>query len=594
MFINKLVMYTSIVFLPFLAAILSGLFGRMLGVKGVYFLNIICILIATLLSFVAFYEVILCNSPISVELFNWINSEHLKISWSFYFDELTVAMLIPVMIVSVLVHIYSIGYMGEDPHVQRFFCYISLFTGLMLVLVSGNNFLVMFLGWEGVGVCSYLLVHFWYTRIAAVKSGMNAMFTNRVGDYFLTIGFFTIFYTFGSLDYAIVFSLAPYINVNVITLIALLLLVGAAAKSAQIGLHIWLPFAMEGDRYEDNYNSIYWIKKNSLYIYNVILFRLKNKKINIFLFNFSFCPHSALQSGDKYISGNSDSRCSMKLNKSNKRRNSLIWVYDINNSILVEKAPFKTKTECAENLGINRGTVRAYLESGKLYKNKWIFSYVILNKEELSKWKIPSKVMEIITGELLGDGYINYNIRTTGKHNGRLEFTFSAKNIEYAKYLKYKALDFICTDSELTPWPNPKKTNKKPTQYWFCTKSLPIFRELHTFWYKKINNKLKKVLPSNIEELITPVSLAHWIMGDGYSANGGVKICTDNFSEEEVLRLINILNKKFELKCTINRRITSKGNLVWRIYISKLCMEKLKELIIPYFIPEMLYKLSIK
>jgi hypothetical protein len=284
----------------------------------------------------------------------------------------------------------------------------------------------------------------------------------------------------------------------------------------------------------------------------------------------------------------------MKLNKSNKRRNSLIWVYDINNSILVEKAPFKTKTECAENLGINRGTVRAYLESGKLYKNKWIFSYVILNKEELSKWKIPSKVMEIITGELLGDGYINYNIRTTGKHNGRLEFTFSAKNIEYAKYLKYKALDFICTDSELTPWPNPKKTNKKPTQYWFCTKSLPIFRELHTFWYKKINNKLKKVLPSNIEELITPVSLAHWIMGDGYSANGGVKICTDNFSEEEVLRLINILNKKFELKCTINRRITSKGNLVWRIYISKLCMEKLKELIIPYFIPEMLYKLSIK
>jgi len=100
--------------------------------------------------------------------------------------------------------------------------------------------------WEGVGICSYLLVHFWYTRIAAVKSAMNAMFTNRVGDFFLTIGFFTIFFTFGTLDYATIFSLAPYINVNIITFIVILLLLGAAAKSAQIGLHIWLPQAMEG------------------------------------------------------------------------------------------------------------------------------------------------------------------------------------------------------------------------------------------------------------------------------------------------------------------------------------------------------------
>jgi NADH-ubiquinone oxidoreductase chain 5 len=239
-------MYISIVFLPFLAAIISGFFGRALGVKGVHIINVICLLITTLLSFIAFYEVVLCNSPISVELFSWISSEHLKISWSFYFDELTVSMLIPVLIVSLLVHVYSVGYMGEDPHQQRFFSYISLFTGLMLILVTGNNFLVMFVGWEGVGVCSYLLVHFWYTRIAAVKSAMNAMFTNRVGDYFLTLGFFAIFYTFGTLDYATVFSLAPYINTNVVTFIAILLLFGAAAKSAQLGLHGWLPMAMEG------------------------------------------------------------------------------------------------------------------------------------------------------------------------------------------------------------------------------------------------------------------------------------------------------------------------------------------------------------
>ena len=239
-------MYITIVFLPFLGSILSGLLGRAIGVKGVHIINVSCLLITTILSFIAYYEVVFCNSSVTVELFSWINSEHLKIAWAFYFDELTVNMLIPVLIVSLLVHVYSIGYMGEDPHQQRFFSYISLFTGLMLVLVTGNNFLVMFLGWEGVGVCSYLLVHFWYTRVSAVKSALSAMFTNRVGDYFLTLGFFAIFYTFGTLDYATVFSIAPYINTNIITFIGILLLLGAAAKSAQLGLHQWLPQAMEG------------------------------------------------------------------------------------------------------------------------------------------------------------------------------------------------------------------------------------------------------------------------------------------------------------------------------------------------------------
>jgi NADH-ubiquinone oxidoreductase chain 5 len=271
-------MYITIVFLPFLAAIFSGLFGRALGVKGVHIVNITCLLVTTLLSFIAFYEVILCNSPVSVELFPWISSEHLRISWSFYFDELTVSMLIPVLIVSLLVHIYSVGYMGEDPHQQRFFSYISLFTGLMLVLVTGNNFLVMFIGWEGVGVCSYLLVHFWYTRVGAVKSALNAMFTNRVGDYFLTLGFFAIFFTFGTLDYATVFSLAPYININVITFIAILLLLGAAAKSAQLGLHIWLPQAMEGKYFSNKYLiNLFSIIINYKYQKQTLSFSTSNK-----------------------------------------------------------------------------------------------------------------------------------------------------------------------------------------------------------------------------------------------------------------------------------------------------------------------------
>jgi NADH-ubiquinone oxidoreductase chain 5 len=239
-------MYLAIILLPFLGAILSGFFGRALGVKGSYIINVTCLFITTILAFIAFYEVALCKSTSSVDIFSWVNSEMLRVNWSFFYDELTVSMLIPVLIVSLLVHLYSVGYMGEDPHVQRFFSYISLFTGLMLILVTADNFLVMFVGWEGVGVCSYLLVHFWYTRIAAVKSAINAMLTNRVGDFFLTIGFFAIFFAFGTLDYSTVFVLAPYVNTDIITIIILLLLLGAAAKSAQLGLHVWLPMAMEG------------------------------------------------------------------------------------------------------------------------------------------------------------------------------------------------------------------------------------------------------------------------------------------------------------------------------------------------------------
>ena len=155
-------------------------------------------------------------------------------------------MLIPVLIVSSLVHIYSIGYMNQDPHNQRFFSYLSLFTFMMVILVTGNNFLVMFVGWEGVGVCSYLLVSFWFTRIAANQSSLSAFLTNRVGDSFLTIGIITILWTFGNIDYQTIFSISPYINNNIITIIGFCLLIGAMAKSSQLGLHVWLPFAMEG------------------------------------------------------------------------------------------------------------------------------------------------------------------------------------------------------------------------------------------------------------------------------------------------------------------------------------------------------------
>ena len=239
-------MYLTIIILPLLGSIIAGFWGRKIGVKGSQIITCFSVISTTTLAIFAFFQVGIKNIPVYMELFNWVDCELLSVGWNFYFDSVTVSMLIPVLIVSCLVHIYSIGYMSHDPHNQRFFSYLSLFTFMMIILVTANNFLVMFVGWEGVGVCSYLLVCFWFTRLAANQSSLSAFLTNRVGDWFLTIGMFIIIWSTGNVDYFIVFSLAPFINENIITLTGVCLLIGAMAKSSQIGLHIWLPMAMEG------------------------------------------------------------------------------------------------------------------------------------------------------------------------------------------------------------------------------------------------------------------------------------------------------------------------------------------------------------
>ena len=239
-------MYLSILVLPLLGSIVSGFFGRKIGVTGSRILSCLSIFTTTILAIISFFEIGFSNNPVSLNIFKWLDSETFNIAWNFQFDSLTVSMLIPVLVISSLVHFYSIGYMSHDPHNQRFFSYLSLFTFMMIILVTGNNYLVMFVGWEGVGVCSYLLVSFWFTRIAANQSSLSAFLTNRVGDAFLTIGMFVILWSLGNLDYSIVFSLAPYIHENIITIIGICLLIGAMAKSSQVGLHIWLPMAMEG------------------------------------------------------------------------------------------------------------------------------------------------------------------------------------------------------------------------------------------------------------------------------------------------------------------------------------------------------------
>ena len=239
-------MYLTIIILPLLGSMVSGFFGRKVGVTGAQIITSFCVIMTTVLAILGFFEVGFNNLPVSIELFRWIESEWFNIMWSFEFDSLTVAMLIPVLIISSLVHIYSVSYMSNDPHNQRFFSYLSLFTFMMVILVTGNNYLIMFVGWEGVGVCSYLLVCFWFTRIAANQSALSAFLTNRVGDCFLTIGMFAILLSFGNIDYSTVFSLAPFMSEDVVTVIGICLLIGAMAKSAQVGLHVWLPMAMEG------------------------------------------------------------------------------------------------------------------------------------------------------------------------------------------------------------------------------------------------------------------------------------------------------------------------------------------------------------
>src|ERR1700760_161175 len=251
-------MYLSIIILPLLGSLVSGLLGRKVGVTGSHFVTCTCLILSSLLMTIAFYEVGLCGSPVHINLGSWVESELMSISWEFYFDQLTVSLGLAVLYCSSLIYIYSIDYLSSDPHNQRFFSYLSAFTAGMLLLICGGNYFVMFIGWESIGVVSYLLINYYFTRIQANKAAILAFTMNRGGDMLMSIGFFAIFALFGSFNYSVIFSLVPYINETAISLVALLLLGGALAKSANIPLHSWLPGSMEA------FNGV------KLYIYFII------------------------------------------------------------------------------------------------------------------------------------------------------------------------------------------------------------------------------------------------------------------------------------------------------------------------------------
>ena len=249
-------MELSIIFLPLIASIISGFFGRFIGDRNSEIVTSLLVSISAILSIYVFYEVVVNNYQENIVIAKWINSGSLDVNWSMNIDPLSSVMLVVVTLVSSLVHVYSIGYMSHDPYKPRFMAYLSLFTFAMLMLVTSDNFIQLFFGWEGVGLCSYFLIGFWFKKESANTAAIKAFVVNRVGDFGFALGIFLIFYLFGTVNYNEVFQQIPTITdtnlnflgieVGAINLICFLLFIGAMGKSAQILLHTWLPDAMEG------------------------------------------------------------------------------------------------------------------------------------------------------------------------------------------------------------------------------------------------------------------------------------------------------------------------------------------------------------
>ena len=249
-------MEVALLFLPLLASITSGLFGKFIGDRNSEIITSLFVSISAFLSLFLFYQVVVNHYESNVVIATWINSGTLNVNWSIKVDALSSVMLVVVTLVSALVHIYSIGYMSHDPHKPRFMAYLSLFTFAMLTLVTADNFLQLFFGWEGVGLCSYFLIGFWFKKDTANAAAIKAFVVNRVGDFGFALGIFLIFYLFGTVNYHEVFQQIPEVvdkelfflgfSFKAIDLVCILLFVGAMGKSAQIFLHTWLPDAMEG------------------------------------------------------------------------------------------------------------------------------------------------------------------------------------------------------------------------------------------------------------------------------------------------------------------------------------------------------------
>lgn len=249
-------MYHLIVFLPLLAAFVAGLFGRRIGDNAAMAVTCVSVIVSAILSWVAFYMVIHGGQVVTVKVLDWIDSGSFSVDWALKIDQLTAVMLVVVNTVSAVVHVYSVGYMSHDEHRPRFFAYLSLFTFAMLMLITADNFVQLYMGWEGVGLASYLLIGFWFKKPSANAASIKAFVVNRVGDFGFALGIMALFLATNAVTFDAVFAAAPGLagktfhflwkDWDILTVATFLLFLGAMGKSAQLGLHTWLPDAMEG------------------------------------------------------------------------------------------------------------------------------------------------------------------------------------------------------------------------------------------------------------------------------------------------------------------------------------------------------------
>ena len=246
----------TLIFLPFLGSVAAGLFGFYIGRKGSVFITTLTTFLSCVFSLIIIYNSITNEYEYFIYISKWISSGLFNCNWCFLFDSLTMIMLIVITSISTLVHLYSSQYMANDPHLSRFMSYLSLFTFFMIILITGDNFMQMFVGWEGVGFCSYLLINFWFTRLQANKAAIKAMLINRISDLILLLGVLTIFYNIRTIEYFSTFAAISIVKdfyfifcnyiLSIIDVACILIFIGAMGKSAQIFLHLWLPDAMEG------------------------------------------------------------------------------------------------------------------------------------------------------------------------------------------------------------------------------------------------------------------------------------------------------------------------------------------------------------
>lgn len=249
-------LFLLIIFLPLFGSIISGLFGFYIGRTNSVIITTLTTSLSFFFSLIIFYNSTLFQYGNIIYLMKWINCGLFTCNWGFLFDTLSLIMLITITSISSLVHLYSSNYMQNDPHISRFMSYLSLFTFFMLILVTADNFIQLFVGWEGVGFCSFLLINFWFTRLQANKAALKAMLVNRLSDLILILGILIIFYNLQTVEFFSIFAAIPILKtykcllfgyyINIIDIISILIFIGAMGKSAQIFLHIWLPDAMEG------------------------------------------------------------------------------------------------------------------------------------------------------------------------------------------------------------------------------------------------------------------------------------------------------------------------------------------------------------